>query len=186
MTEQMIFFDFTFFQIPRKLTALISLSLFIAVPISLYFYLQNVLNVTPLPIGSYIPSVLFYDLRGNSILLDSIIHKKTIAIFFSTTCPHCKDEIQNISGYYPLVKDSIVIVGISLDNLEDTRKFIVYNQPSFPVYFDSTQAAKRQFRFLFIPAKFFINTQKRIVKFQIGEQKKELLFASIQEFVNGD
>lgn len=75
------------------------------------------------------------------------------------------------------------MVAFSLDGEKETKEFINELKILFPVYLDNISDAKLQFRVKFVPATFFIN-QQQLLKSQIGEQSKELLYNQLLKFAS--
>lgn len=133
--------------------------------------------------GSKIPSVIVSTFNGEIVKTDSLFAKKTVILFFSTTCPHCKNKITDLNSLYKEFEDKFGMVAFSLDGEKETKEFINELKILFPVYLDNISDAKLQFRVKFVPATFFIN-QQQLLKSQIGEQSKELLYNQLLKFAS--
>ncbi|HXF90486.1 MAG TPA: TlpA disulfide reductase family protein [Candidatus Nitrosotenuis sp.] len=153
-----------------------------AVPVGVYLYIQNKWVIKPLPLGSKIPSVTLSSVNGDSAETDALITKKTVLIFFTTSCEHCKAEIAAMNSLYPEFKDAIDFFGISLNTRNETVEFVIEHHMAFPVFFDTTGVAKRQFRIVVVPASYYISRQKKLLKYRAGEQHKDSLRKTLATF----
>lgn len=166
----------------RKRNAFIILFSFIVIPIVGFIYLHNRLIVPPLKIGEKIPSVKVLTIEGKEFFIDSFITKKSILIFFSPDCLHCKNEMVDLSLFYPLIKDSINIAGISSNGTKETIEFVKIHNIPFKIYLDINEQAKRSFCVRPIPAMFFIDEHLKLVQYKTGEQKREHLWLMLKIF----
>ena len=152
------------------------------IPLGGYLYFQGYWILEPLPDRTLVPQMTIYNLAGKSIQSDSIIHQKTIIIFFSTTCPHCKVLMNTIVSIYRDFDESVAFVGISLDDEMDTKKFVATMNIPFPVYCDTDDRARKAFHVLPIPAIFFINEHRILIHHETGEQNRERLQLQFKQF----
>jgi peroxiredoxin len=166
----------------RKWIALMVIIFIIASSIAGYIYIQNNMIIQPLTVGEKVPFVVVQTLDGKDVSTRSPLMKKSVVIFFSTSCSHCEDVIKNIRLLFPIIKDSLNIVAISIDNREETEKFIRNHDVSFPIYLDIDYKAGKVFHVYPIPVLFFINQDQRLIKFKAGEQSKEQLRAMLLSF----
>ena len=131
--------------------------------------------------GSKIPSVIVSTFNGEIVKTDSLFAKKTVILFFSTTCPHCKNKITDLNSLYKEFEDKFGMVAFSLDGEKETKEFINELKILFPVYLDNISDANTQFRVRIVPAIFFIN-QQQLLKYQIGGGGKESLYRTLLKF----
>lgn len=169
---------------PRRRFALLVLIFLILLPIGIYLYIQNKWIVEPLSLGSKIPSAIITTLDGTYVNIDSLITQKTIIVFFSTTCPHCKSELKILDSLHQLFKNKFEIIALSLSPKSETKQFLSERKIPFATYIDNKNEAKIQFRVIPIPAMFFIDKQKRLVKYQAGEYRSELLYSALLKYVS--
>ena len=166
----------------RKVIALIIIIFVITGFVAGYIYIQNKMFVQPLTVGEIVPPVVVQTLDGKDVSTRSLFIKRSVVIFFSTSCSHCEDAIKNIRLLFPVIKDSLNIVAISIDNREETEKFIRNHDVSFPIYLDIAYKAREVFHVYPIPVLFFLNQDQRLIKFKAGEQSKEQLRAMLLSF----
>ncbi len=123
-------------------------------------------------------------LDGKNVSIYSFLVKKSIVMFFWTDCSHCKNEITDILSLYPVLKDSMNIVGISFSGKEQTVDFIITSGIKFPVFRDVNWEAKNSFHANVTPSIFFVDSRQRLVKYKFGEQSKKQLGAMLLWFAN--
>lgn len=158
------------------------LSIFIS--IGGYLFIQNHWIVESLPLGRIIPSVSIQTLDDKNVNIRSLVIHKSIIVFFSTGCPHCKSAIVILDSLHQVFKYVINIIPVSLSSKRETQNFVNDLQISLPTYYAQTQDAKRYFRVKVVPSILFINERKQLIKYQIGEQGRELLNSMILKFAS--
>jgi peroxiredoxin len=151
-----------------------------------YFYIQNNFIVQPLAIGDTVPPAEIQTLDGKDVSIRSIINKKTIILFFTTSCSHCKDEMNNLLLLKPLIDDSIDIFCISIDGKEETINFIREMNVVFPVYLDLKNKAREAFHVLPIPVLYFLNKDIQMIRFIASVQSIAQLQKAILQFKNSN
>lgn len=168
----------------RKQVAFIFLLFIILVPISIYLYVQHRWIVNSLPLGSQIPSVVVTTLNGEDKNTETLITKKTVLVFFSTTCQHCKSELRILDSLHQEFKNSFDIIAFSANSQKETEQFVNEFDIPFPIFLDKKNDAKFQFRVILVPALFFISQQKRLLKYTAGELHPELLYTMLTSFAS--
>lgn len=166
----------------RKSIAIAMIILVMALPLSGYLYIRNIILLSPLPVNNKVPSAAIVSIDGSITTTDSLFVKNTVAIFFTTSCEHCRIEMIDMNSYYPEFKNRIDFIGISFDSRTMTAEFAKKHNISFPIYFDTTGIAKKQFRILPMPALYYIDSRKKLIKYQAGEQHKDSLKKTLIKF----
>ncbi len=166
----------------RKKTALILLLMLIVIPVIGLFYLDQHLIVHPLKIGEQVPAVKIQTLEKKEVSLSSVLVRKSVLVFYSASCSHCQQEMDDLRLLYQILKDSLNIAAISLDGMFETKDFVVSHNIPFSVYLDNNDEAKRSFRVGIIPAMFFIDTDQRIMHFKAGERKREQSWSMLKKY----
>lgn len=168
----------------NKKTASLLLTLLVTVPIAGYLYILNTWVVDSLPLKSQIPSVVVSTMDKREVALDTLIFKNAVIIFFTPSCEHCKAAMLDMNSFYAEYKRKINFIGISLNSHEATAEFIKKYTITFPTYFDTTGNAKRQFHVVAVPAIFYVNRQKQLLKYQAGKQQKDYMNKTLSTFVS--
>ena len=163
----------------KKAYTLIEILLFMAIPFCIYFFLKNIRNVESLQIGEIIPSVIVNTSDGEEIAISNLINKPSIILFFSTTCPACKNVINIMNSSFPYYNNSIDLIAISLSGKQETLDYISSMNILFSVYLDSNKNARFQFRIHTVPTLFIVNDKKQLIKYQPGIISEEHLMAML-------
>ncbi|MCK6615960.1 MAG: peroxiredoxin family protein, partial [Ignavibacteriaceae bacterium] len=71
-----------------------------------------------LKIGSKAPELILPDKSGKEIKLSSITAEKTLLVFYSTGCPHCKEVLPKLGEIYKGLKNTEVIA-VSMDEKKE-------------------------------------------------------------------
>jgi peroxiredoxin len=165
-----------------KRSAIIILVTLIAIPVIGFMYFKNQWIVQPLEIGVRVPSAKVQTIDGKEIAIDFVLTRKTVLIFFSIDCSHCQKEMIDLRLFYPVLKDSLNVAAISTNGMQETKSFVTSQNIPFPVFLDENGGAKNSFHVRPIPAMFFIDERKRIVKYIAGEQKRDQLSSMLKRF----
>lgn len=82
-----------------------------------------------LPVGAPVPDITLPDTAGNLVPLSSVQGEIILILFYSTSCPHCKEMIPKLSGLYTEKKASgIEVYAVSMDqNKQEWLDFINRN-----------------------------------------------------------
>ena len=108
-------------------------------------------DVNPLQAGADIPSAALTDLNGNTVNIQNIAAKPTIAIFYrGGWCPYCNQHLQEIQGIEKeLIKLGYQIVGISPDKPEGLQKTTQKEKLNYALLSDSRSNGARAFGIAF-------------------------------------
>ncbi|MFA6542151.1 MAG: redoxin domain-containing protein [Bacteroidota bacterium] len=166
----------------RIRASLILLLLIVVIPGGTYLYIEKKWIIDPLPLGNTIPSVVLSTVNGVNVRTDSLISMKTVFVFFSISCPHCKRELMYLDSLHSIFKNDIEIIAVSLSSRPETIQFADELKLPFPVYLDTGNEAKLRFRVMPVPALFYFTRHKRLIKYQAGEQRRESLHTTFQQF----
>lgn len=116
--------------------------------------------------GTIVPNFIMPDMNGRVIDLANINSSKSLLVFYSTACPHCKELLPKLK----IIKsgnNEIEIIAISLDSKrEDWLKFIEVNKIDLinindPNGWDGDLAS--QFYIYATPTMFLLDKDKRII-----------------------
>ncbi len=153
----------------RKAFAAISLAVLCAVPVAAALYLHNVFALSPVPIGQTMPLLFATSLDGQAFVQDTIDGKKSLVVFFTPACSHCRRELTNLDELLPKYMDKIDILGVSLDNLESTKTAAAELNLKFPVVVANREHLDGSFRLNILPALFCLDEYRTLKKFYSGE-----------------
>jgi peroxiredoxin len=153
----------------RKAFAAISLAVLCAVPIAAALYLHHVFVLSPLPIGQAMPPLFATSLDGQAFVQDTTDGKKSLVVFFTPACSHCRRELTNLDELLPKYMDKLDILGVSLDNLGSTKAMAAELNLKFPVVVANREHLDGSFRLNILPAFFCLDEDRTLKKFYSGE-----------------
>jgi hypothetical protein len=87
-------------------------------------------------VGNDFPSVGLSDLSGDPLELAPVEPgaPATVLVILTTTCPFCRVNIPIWNEVYGALGNQVRFVGLCLDDLEDTRRFMESARPEFPLF----------------------------------------------------
>ena len=113
---------------------------------ALLIYVNRIINLGVIPQDEPVlgdtPPVPFFEAKAMDNTTMNIKQfyeeKPVVLLFFSPTCPHCRDELAFLSGLLagPEFKDRFSIVAVSRHNQTVTEQFIKEQKVSTPVFLD--------------------------------------------------
>lgn len=119
-----------------------------------------------LKIGNKAPELTLPDKTGKEVRLSTIKTDKTVLVFYSTTCPHCKEVLPKLSELYKVLKNT-EIIAISMDEKkEEWEKYIKENKFSWKDVHESKGWAGKTVEEYYIyatPSMFVLDKEKRII-----------------------
>jgi peroxiredoxin len=123
-------------------------------------------------VNSKAPDFTLKDMNGRNVSLSSLKGKVVLINFWATWCPPCKAEMPSMNKLYSELKDrGFEIVAVSTDNsLSSVKDFLSRNRLDFPVLFDETKTAARQYHVFSMPTTFLIDRNGMIVEKFYGEE----------------
>ncbi len=121
-----------------------------------------------LPRGATAPEITLPDTAGRPVSLASLVAEKTLIVFYSTSCPHCRSMIPQLAtiagGKNP---GALTVLAISLDNnIADWQHYIRANSLNWTNVIDTQGWAGRTALDYFIyatPTMFLLDKEKKII-----------------------
>lgn len=109
------------------------------------------------------------NLNGDSLQIE-FRDKQTMLFFFTTTCPICKRNMPIWEELYQWNNSShkFTIVGVSLDSVELTKKYIKENSIPFTVVIASRSEMQNGWKISHVPQTILIDQRKRVVTSILG------------------
>ncbi len=113
-----------------------------------------------------VPPFLLQDLNGNVVSTAQWQGKVVILNFWATWCPPCREEIPILIKLAKKYKDSLLIVGVSVDDgsPDDVREFAKAFHMNYPVVMWSHELVSEYGGVPALPTTFLINKDARIVQ----------------------
>jgi thiol-disulfide isomerase/thioredoxin len=113
-----------------------------------------------------VPPFLLQDLDGNVVSTAQWQGKVVILNFWATWCPPCREEIPILIELAKKYKDSLLIVGVSVDDgsPDEVREFAKAFHMNYPVVMWSHELVSEYGGVPALPTTFLINKDARIVQ----------------------
>jgi len=136
--------------------------------------------------GLYVPAVTLPSLSGDSVSLGQTKPGHVQVLFvFSTTCEFCKESLpgwKRIAG--ELAGNSqITVVGISLDSVPATRRYVTEHGIELPVVSFTDRKLRALYRAWITPQTLIVDAEGRVSYARIGAVSDEMAIDSIIEAV---
>jgi peroxiredoxin len=130
---------------------------------------QSKLIIRKERLGKTAPLFKLTDLDGNAVELSSMRGKVVLLDFWSTACGPCIREIPSIQKAAEHYKDNVILWGLSMDQSDHDRKWLVQHQQSFPTLADVDYVVSDLYKVHGIPAAVVISRKGQIVNYWEGE-----------------
>jgi thiol-disulfide isomerase/thioredoxin len=129
-----------------------------------------------------VPPFLLQDLDGNAVSTAQWPGKVVILNFWATWCPPCREEIPILIELAKKYKDSLLIVGVSVDDgsPDDVREFAKAFHMNYPVVMWSHELVSEYGGVPALPTTFLINKDARIVQKHQGLYPPEVYDTEIR------
>lgn len=121
-----------------------------------------------LSVGSEVPDISINDSEGKTVVLSKLKSEKTLLIFYSSNCPHCKEMLPKLSKLYDSQDEKAVeILAISLDEKrEDWLDFLGENNFNWINVSDQQGwfgKVARDYYIYATPTMFLLDSEKKII-----------------------
>jgi len=124
------------------------------------------------------------DTAGNTVKLSDFKGKVIILDFFASWCPPCKRGIPEFVELQKAYGDAgFTMVGVSLTNSGDTKRFAERMGINYPTLVDDESASTIYGPIRSIPTTFVIDKDFKIVKMYIGYRPKEVFEQDIKDLM---
>jgi len=129
-----------------------------------------------------VPPFLVSDLSGNVVSTASFRGKVVLLNFWATWCPPCRDEIPELIELAARYKDSLEIIGVSMDDApaDEVRKFAQEAGINYPVIMGSRELSGEYGGVPALPTAFVVNRDGRIVQKHVGLYPIEIYEAEVR------
>ena len=146
----------------------------------LFALLAVVLFVGPLAAEKHkkAPSFALEDLKGNEIVLDSVLSGGPVIIdFWATWCKSCDKALDMLQKLYATYKDSglnvLAITVDSPDKISRIKPLASSRKWEFPILMDPDKKVKTLYRVMVLPTLFVLNRDGEIVYHHVGYNPRE-------------
>jgi len=127
-------------------------------------------------IGQQVPDFVVRDVDGRNITLSQLSNEHVLVLFWSTTCPHCKDMLPRLKQWYLEEKTvDLEVVALSIDTSE--QQFLEYvGALDFPWIsaresLGWTGKVAKAYHIYATPAVFLLDSQGRIVSRPVNNKQ---------------
>jgi len=110
------------------------------------------------------PDFTILDINGNDLQLSDLLGTPIVLNFWTSWCRFCVQESPYFEALYREMSDEIHIIKVNLldgqqETFDSVENFMVNNNYTFPLYFDTTGETSGAYNVLFLPMTFFINSE---------------------------
>jgi len=163
----------------KKIIAIVFISLFITAVV--YMIIEGS-RPEILPIGSKLPKIEFNMVNGSRIIKADTLHK-TVVIFFSEKCPHCKYELNILNeNVEKIMAADFYLITIDKDIFTDgfTDKYpALQKADNIKFGIVKKEAYVKKFGILVTPTLYFFNTKGKLTAKIKGETKFERILKEL-------
>lgn len=124
------------------------------------------------------PQITVYDPDGNPVKLSDMQGKPVVLNMWASWCGPCKQEMPDFQAAYEKYDGQLHFMMVNLigqDKLEDAQALLEQTGYTFPVYYDTDNAAAMNYNTGSIPATFFIDKDGNLVTYAIGAISEAIL-----------
>jgi len=116
------------------------------------------------------PPFLVNDLEGNIISTAALRGKVMLLNFWATWCPPCREEIPELIDLATRYKDSLLIVGVSMDDAPPAavKRFADSAGINYPIVMGSREMVREYGGVPALPTAFVVDTEGRVVQKHVG------------------
>lgn len=136
-------------------------------------------------VGDIVPPLNTVDTTGRPVNLGFNDSKKSLLIIFSAGCGTCVDQIpiwNRIS--VKAVSKKYVVLGISIDSLEDTQRSLSDKNFGFDILIMPNMPAARAYRVVSIPIVMIISARNTVEWFHYGAMGADEVWAILSKIEN--
>lgn len=121
-----------------------------------------------------------YKQDGSEVNLSDFYGTPIVVNFWATWCGPCKSELPAFEQLYREYGENIIFMMVNLtdgaqETVKDVNKFVMDNNYTFPVYFDTEADAALTYSVYSIPATLFIDADGNIVASHMGAMSESTL-----------
>jgi peroxiredoxin len=168
----------------RRASAAVSLAVLCVVPVAITVYLARSFTPSPSLLGHTMPRFSARMLDGQTFAQDTTDGKKRVVVFFAPGCSHCRNELKNIDELLPKYKESVDLLGVSLDNSRSTEAMAAELKLKFPIVVADNEHLDDDYKVNILPAFFCFDEHRMLKKFYYGEHTLAMDERLLEEFIS--
>lgn len=125
-------------------------------------------------------------IHNETIRLSELKGKKILLNFWTSWCPPCKEEMQELNEFYDqyAIRNDIEILAINVTDqefsIDDVRDFSAQYQLQFPVLLDERGEVSKKYQIMTIPTSFIIHEDGTVIEKIVGPVTKDVLLEKFQ------
>ena len=164
--------------------ALLAFALFLGVSYFGYGALSQGASAGVVRARTKAPDFTVQNTGGNDVRLSDMEGLPVVINFWASWCPPCRIEMPHFEEAYREMGTEVKFMMVNLIGGSETREradeFIEREGLTFPVYYDMTGEAARQYSIRAIPTTIFVDAEGYLAGSATGMLDKENLMAGIQ------
>lgn len=119
--------------------------------------------------GEVLSSLVLEDLNKRKVNISSLNHEYKVVFVFSTTCNFCKSSIPVINQINTSCPNEVSVIGLSNDNIDETKEFLISNKAQFQVFLPATENYLRDNKITGFPFTLLIDSSGRVNNVWVGQ-----------------
>jgi len=119
------------------------------------------------------------DLTGKEWKLSELRGKVVLVNFWATWCPPCRKEMPDLAALYSTLKNGLVVLSISDEELAKVVPFVKQHSYTFPILLDPGRTVHTLFGVDGIPKSFVYDRDGKLVATAIDMRTKDQFLAML-------
>ena len=163
----------------RRVLPVVVLSAIVLLPALLVVFVRHSFMADPLPAGATVPDVTLLTMEGKPLRSGELFQQRTILLFFSTTCSHCRIVLQSLRTLSVNSAAPLPVIAVSGESAEAVRAVQEEMHLPFRLLLDPLHRARDAFRVRMLPTMFVIDSGGILQRSWTGEISVERLTALV-------
>lgn len=135
---------------------------------------------TQLRLGDSFNDLVLIDFNNLTINLNTFPSIPKVLYVFSTDCPYCSENLNFWNKAFRYYKSQFDFIGISIDDIDKTKKYTTSNKIDFEVYLPTDPNFRESYRISGVPQTIILDDSNAVIKYWLGLLNEE----STTEFEN--
>ncbi|HTP80239.1 MAG TPA: redoxin domain-containing protein [Bacteroidota bacterium] len=117
-----------------------------------------------------LPTLLLSTIEGSVFTLKPGTGKPMALLLFTVECIHCRNEARNFSTLYDSFNPNIMMMGLSVSGVEQTRQFAREGSCRFPIFHLEGSEPVGWGKRMIVPALFLVDGEGKVKGTYLGER----------------